>query len=130
MYRRPGRQFDHEVPAMTVKALHTRLRPDAVERYDALHTRVPADLLVALGEAGVQDWRIWRTGQDVFHILTVDDYPAMRAHLRDHPANLAWQAQVVPLQELPDDYSGADDGLPFVWSYAEQVAKPTAVAED
>ncbi len=115
---------------MTIKALHTRLYPDALERYDALHVQVPKDLLVALGEAGVQDWRIWRNGQDVFHILTVDDYPAMRAHLRDHPANLAWQAQVVPLQELRDDYSGEDDGLPFVWSYAEQVAETSAAAGD
>jgi L-rhamnose mutarotase len=111
---------------MVIKALHTRLHADAVERYDALHARVPSDLLTALGEAGVDDWRIWRSGQDVFHVVSVGDYVAMRAHLRDHPANVAWQAQVVPLQERPDDYSGEDDGVPFLWSYAEQVAAQTS----
>jgi L-rhamnose mutarotase len=45
----------------------------------------------------------------------------MRAHLRDHPANIAWQARVTPLQSLPDDYSGDDDGLPFVWSLVDQL---------
>jgi L-rhamnose mutarotase len=111
---------------MVTKALHTRLHADAVDRYDALHAQVPADLLTALGEAGVQDWQIWRSGQDVFHLVRVDDYVAMRAYLRDHPANVAWQAHVVPLQEVADDYSGDDDGLPFVWSYADQVAAQTS----
>lgn len=107
---------------MTLVTLHTRLHPDALEAYDRLHARVPADLLGALREAGVRDWRIWRDGRDVFHVLEVDDYAAMRDALRDHPANVAWQARVTPLQEVPDDYSGTDSGLSFVWSYADQVA--------
>lgn len=63
----------------------------------------------------------WRDGRDVFHVLDVDDYVAMRATLRDHPANVAWQAQVTPLQEVPDDYSGADSGLRFVWSFIDRM---------
>jgi L-rhamnose mutarotase len=105
------------------RALHTRLHPDATEAYDALHARVPDDLLAALKEAGVRDWRIWRDGQDVFHLVDCDDYAAMRERLRDHPANVAWQAQVTPMQSTPDDYSGQDDGLPFVWSFAQQWAE-------
>ena len=108
------------------RALHTRLHADATEAYDALHARVPEDLLVALREAGVRDWRIWRSGRDVFHLVDCDDYAAMRAHLRDHPANIAWQQQVTPLQSTPDDYSGDDDGLPFVWSLAQQVAEQSS----
>ena len=100
-----------------------RLHADATEAYDTLHARVPDDLLAALKEAGVRDWRIWRDGRDVFHVVDCDDYAAMREHLRDHPANLAWQAQVTPLQSTPDDYSGNDDGLPFVWSFARQYAE-------
>lgn len=101
-------------------ALHTRLEADAVEAYDRLHERVPTDLVPALVEAGVRDWQIWRSGRDVFHLVDVEDYQRMREVLRDHPANVAWQAQVVPLQSVADDYSGADDGLPQVWSLAEQ----------
>ena len=108
---------------MTIVTLHTRLHPDALATYDALHAAVPADLLAALRDAGVRDWRIWRDGQDVFHLLDVDDYVHMRAALRDHPANLAWQARVTPLQEVPDDYSGRDTGLPFVWSFLDQIGQ-------
>lgn len=108
---------------MTIVTLHTRLHPGSLEAYDALHAAVPADLLVALQDAGVRDWRIWRDGQDVFHLLDVDNYPAMRAALRDHPANVAWQAQVTPLQEVPDDYSGRDTGLQLVWSFVHQLGQ-------
>lgn len=107
---------------MPTITLHTRLHPDALDAYDALHATVPADLLAALSDAGVRDWRIWRDGQDVFHLLDVADYAAMRAALRDHPANVAWQARVTPLQEVPDDYSGTDTGLRFVWSFTDQLA--------
>jgi L-rhamnose mutarotase len=103
------------------RALHTRLKEGAVDAYDRLHARIPDDLAVALREAGVRDWRIWRDGLDVFHLVDVDDYAAMRGHLRDHPANIAWQARVTPLQSLRDDYSGDDDGLPFVWSLVDQL---------
>ncbi|WP_369054812.1 L-rhamnose mutarotase [Kineococcus terrestris] len=105
---------------MVEKALHTRLHADAVEAYDALHAAVPDDLVEALTTAGVRDWRIWRSGRDVFHLVDVDDYAAMREALREHPANVAWQARVTPLQSTPDDYSGDDDGLPAVWSLAAQ----------
>jgi L-rhamnose mutarotase len=53
----------------------------------------------------------------------------MREHLREHPANIAWQQQVTPLQSTPDDYSGDDDGLPFVWSLARQLADAGEVDE-
>lgn len=33
----------------------------------ALHT-------VLLREHGVHDWRIWRSGRDVFHLVDVEDY--------------------------------------------------------
>jgi len=120
--RREGRTF-------VERALHTRLHEDATEAYDTLHAHVPEDLLVALQEAGVRDWRIWRHGRDVFHLVDCDDYAAMRAYLREHPANIAWQQQVEPLQSTPDDYSGDDDGLPFVWSLARQVAQSGGTAQ-
>jgi L-rhamnose mutarotase len=102
-------------------ALHTRLLAGREADYERLHTRVPADLMPALHAAGVRDWRIWRVGQDLFHLVDVADYPAMRAALRDHPANVAWQAAVGPLHEVPDDYSGGDDGIRLLWSFAEQL---------
>jgi L-rhamnose mutarotase len=107
------------------RALHTRLSKGAEDAYDQLHARVPDDLAGALREAGVRDWRIWRDGLDVFHLVDVEDYRAMRAVLREHPANLAWQAGVTRLQSLPDDYSGEDDGLRLVWSLSAQLSDST-----
>jgi len=45
----------------------------------------------------------------------------MREGLRDDTANLAWQAAVRPLFEVPDSYSGDDAGIGFLWSLATQV---------
>jgi L-rhamnose mutarotase len=103
-------------------ALHTELRPQGVDDYERLHQSIPDDLLEALTAAGVRDWRIWRDGVHLFHLVDVADYQAMRHTLREHPANLAWQAVMVPLQAVPDDYSGEDSGLRLVWSLAAQVA--------
>lgn len=102
-------------------ALHTRLRADRVADYEAMHERVPADLMAALRSAGVREWRIWRDGVHLFHLVDVVDYHAMREYLRDHPANVGWQGRVGPLHDVPDDYSGADDGIRLLWSFAAQM---------
>jgi L-rhamnose mutarotase len=102
-------------------ALHTVLTAGAEDRYDELHAVVPAELATALREHGVQDWQIWRDGQDVFHLVDVEDYAAMRDGLRDHPVNVAWQAAVGPLFDRADSYAGDDSGLRPVWRLTEQV---------
>ena len=96
-------------------ALHTRLAPGKEEEYERVHAVIPAELDTALREAGVHSWRIWRDGRDLFHVVEVEDYQRMRAHLREHPANVPWQARMAQLLEVPDDYSGGDSGLRQVW---------------
>ncbi|HEU4426066.1 MAG TPA: L-rhamnose mutarotase, partial [Pilimelia sp.] len=59
-------------------ALHTRLKPGREAEYDAVHAVIPAELDAALRAAGVRTWRIWRDGQDLFHVVEVDDYRRMR----------------------------------------------------
>jgi len=63
----------------------------------------------------VSSWRIWRDGLDLFHVLEVEDYQAMRHALRDHPANVPWQRRMAALLDVEDDYSGSDNGLKLVW---------------
>ncbi|ONI74718.1 hypothetical protein ALI144C_38540 [Actinosynnema sp. ALI-1.44] len=100
---------------METVALHTRLRPGKEADYDRVHAVIPPDLDVALREAGVHSWRIWRSGRDLFHVVEVDDYARMRELLRDHPANVPWQARMAELLEVADDYSGAQPDVHKVW---------------
>jgi L-rhamnose mutarotase len=96
-------------------ALHTRLRPGREQEYEDVHAVIPRELDAALREAGVTNWRIWRDGQDLFHVVECEDYRAMRDHLREHPANVPWQARMAELLEVADDYGGTDRGLRLVW---------------
>ena len=100
---------------METVALHTRLKPGREADYEAVHAKIPDDLDVALRDAGVHSWRIWRSGLDLFHLVEVDDYEAMRAHLAEHPANIPWQARMAQLLDVQDDYSGDRPGVSLVW---------------
>jgi L-rhamnose mutarotase len=100
---------------METVALHTRLRPGKEADYDRIHAVIPADLDVALRDAGVHSWRIWRSGRDLFHVVEVDDYARMREQLREHPANVPWQARMAELLEVEDDYSGSTPDVRQVW---------------
>ena len=102
-------------------ALHTVLRPGHEEDYDEVHRQVPPRLAQRLREVGVRDWRIWRDGRHVFHLVEVTDYHAMRRALRDDPENQAWQATVGPLFDEPDSYVGDDSGLSTVWALTDQL---------
>ncbi|MGP3967500.1 L-rhamnose mutarotase [Streptomyces sp. 6N223] len=99
-------------------AVHTRLKAGRESDYDRVHATIPPELAERLRAAGVTNWRIWRSGRDLFHEIEVEDYRAMRRALANDPVNLAWQARMAELLEVEDDYSGEDDGLPLVWSLA------------
>ncbi|MCB8901269.1 MULTISPECIES: L-rhamnose mutarotase [unclassified Streptomyces] len=98
-------------------ALHTKVRADRIEEYDAAHRQVPEELAAAIRAAGVSEWTIWRSGTDLFHVLEVQDYQAMIAALAKLPVNIAWQARMAELLDVVHDYSaqGTDASLPVVW---------------
>ncbi|MEO8907204.1 MAG: L-rhamnose mutarotase [Microbacteriaceae bacterium] len=113
---------------MDTVALHTRLAQGREADYERIHAVVPPELDTALRQAGVHNWRIWRSGQDLFHLVECDDYAAMRAFLRDHPANLPWQARMGELLEVTDDYSGDDHGIGLVWALPTEPAEAGGTA--
>jgi L-rhamnose mutarotase len=102
-------------------ALHTVLKAGREGDYDAVHETIPPELSRKLRAAGVRDWRIWRDGRHVFHLVDVEDYQAMRAALRDDSDNMAWQETVGPLFDQPDSYEGGDSGLATVWTLSGQL---------
>lgn len=96
-------------------ALHTKLKPGREADYEREHAKIPDDLDGTLRAAGVHRWEIWRDGVDLFHLVEVEDYQAMRRALANHPANIPWQAKMAELLDVQDDYSGNDLGLGKVW---------------
>jgi L-rhamnose mutarotase len=98
-------------------ALHTRVRADRIEEYEAAHRAVPAELTEAIRAGGARQWTIWRSGTDLFHVIDCDDYAALLACLDSQPVNAAWQARMAGLLDVVHDYSagGADAALPVVW---------------
>ncbi|MFE2641193.1 L-rhamnose mutarotase [Streptomyces nigra] len=100
-------------------ALHTRARADRVDAYEAAHREVPKELTDAIRAAGATSWTIWRSGQDLFHVLECEDHGRLLAELEELPVNVAWQARMAQLLDVVHDYSrdGADAvaGLPVVW---------------
>ncbi|MFC0849259.1 L-rhamnose mutarotase [Streptomyces noboritoensis] len=98
-------------------ALHTRVRDDRIEAYEAAHREVPAELTAAIRAAGVTGWTIWRSGTELFHVIECADYGRLLAELERLPVNIAWQARMAELLDVVHDYSGAgaDAGLPVVW---------------
>ena len=60
-------------------ALHTRVRADRIDDYEAAHRAVPAELSDAIRAAGARTWTIWRSGTDLFHVIECEDYAALLA---------------------------------------------------
>ncbi|MET8472043.1 L-rhamnose mutarotase [Streptomyces sp. NPDC006422] len=98
-------------------ALHTKVRADRIDAYEAAHREVPDELVAAIRAAGARQWTIWRSGTDLFHVIECEDYARMLAELDRLPVNIAWQARMGELLDVVHDYSaeGADAGLPVVW---------------
>jgi L-rhamnose mutarotase len=98
-------------------ALHTRVRADRIDDYEAAHRAVPVDLTDAIRAGGARAWTIWRSGTDLFHVIECDDYAALLAHLAAQPVNAAWQERMAGLLDVVHDYSadGAAAVLPVVW---------------
>ena len=117
--RGPG---DAEVTALPGRAgarvaLHTRLKPGMAVPYQEAHENVPAELRDAFIRAGVRGWTIWRSGDDLFHLIECEDYARLNAALEALPVNRAWQARMVEYLDIvhDDPRRGASKPLPVVW---------------
>ncbi len=98
-------------------ALHTRLRPGALEEYARAHDELTGELPAAIRAAGVRSWTIWRSGLELFHVIDCDDYARVLDELSALPVNRAWQARMAELLAVGHEYGpdGAADVLPVVW---------------
>lgn len=103
-------------------ALHTRVRADRIDEYEAAHREVPPELTAAIRAAGASSWSIWRSGCELFHLVECEDYGRLLAALEQLPVNVQWQARMAELLDVVHDYSteGAAAGLPEVWRLPAQ----------
>ena len=99
-----------------IVALHSVLRAGREEEYDSAHERIPDDLIEAHQRAGIHEWRIWRSGSDLFHIVECDDFASAIRALEHDPANERWQAFIGSYVER------SATALPLVWSMRDQQA--------
>ena len=105
-------------------ALHSVLRAGREADSDAAHAQNPGALIEAHRRVGIHDWRIWRSGRIVFHLVECDDFPAAVRGLEHDPANKRWQAFI---GDFIDHFEATQSGelpLPLVWSMRDQAGNP------
>jgi L-rhamnose mutarotase len=74
----------------------TYLAPGRERDYEHFHRAIPADLDRVMRDAGVLDWRIYRNGTTLTHVVEACDRARMEARLSADPTNRAWQREVAP----------------------------------
>jgi L-rhamnose mutarotase len=100
-----------------IYALHSVLKPGREADYDRVHARVPDELLDALRDAGIREWRIWRSGRNLFHLVECDDFDAALRALADDPRDRSWQAFI---GDYVAHFEEPANGLPLVWELSGQ----------
>jgi L-rhamnose mutarotase len=106
---------------MTFAALHSVLRAGRAADYDVVHARIPDELIEAHRRAGIRDWRIWRSGHDLFHLVECDDFAAALEQLEREPANERWQELIGEYVDHFELGPGGGPELPLVWRMRDQL---------
>jgi len=101
-------------PAPQIVGYRTRLVPGAEEAYTRIHRRIPEAVAAALREAGVIQWRIWRDGSTLFHVIETtrgrDEMGRRMSSLG--PIDPEWDALIAT---LVDGSAEASTVLSLVW---------------
>lgn len=107
-------QARNDRTAHEIVGWRTRLLPGSEEAYMRTHSRIPDAVAEALRAAGVVDWRIWRDGLTLFHVIeTRDGRDAMGERMAAiGPIDPDWDELIATMVDQAED-SGAL--LPLVW---------------
>jgi L-rhamnose mutarotase len=103
-------------------ALHSVLRAGCEADYDATHARIPGELIEAHRRIGIHDWRIWRSGLNLFHLVECDDFSTAVRGLEHDPANERWQAFIGVFIDHFEVTQSGELPLPLVWSMRDQAS--------
>jgi L-rhamnose mutarotase len=81
-----------------------RVKPDRIDDYVEAHRNVWPEMLAALRDAGIRNYTIFRSGNEVFGYFESDDLAAAAAHLEAQEVSTRWQDAMADLLEerVPD----------------------------
>jgi L-rhamnose mutarotase len=81
-----------------------RVRPDKVDEYVAAHRDVWPEMLDALRSAGIRNYTIFRSGNEMFGYFEADDLAAAGAYMAEQDVNGRWQDAMAELldERVPD----------------------------
>jgi L-rhamnose mutarotase len=81
-----------------------RVKPERIDDYVEAHRNVWPEMLDALRDAGIRNYTIFRSGNQVFGYLESDDLAAAAAHLEAQEVSTRWQDAMADLLEarVPD----------------------------
>ena len=86
-------------------AFALRVRPDRLDAYLAAHRDVWPEMLDALRAAGIRNYTIFRSGNEMFGYFESDDLERAGAYLAAQEVNRRWQDAMAALLEerVPDE---------------------------
>jgi len=84
-----------------------RVRPERIDEYVEAHAAVWPEMLDALRGAGIRNYSIFRSGNEVFGYFEADDLEAAGRHLAGQAVVARWQDAMAELLEERVDESGA-----------------------
>jgi L-rhamnose mutarotase len=81
-----------------------RVKPDRIDDYVEAHRNVWPEMLDALRDAGIRNYTIFRSGNQVFGYFESDDLGAAAAQLEAREVSTRWQDAMADLLEerVPD----------------------------
>lgn len=103
-------------------ALHSVIVEGAIDDYRSHHARIPEGLRDLFGVAGIEDWTIWRSGRNLFHLVECDDFEAAMRVVNASSVNDEWQADIGRFVEGFYGPDGEDGSTPIeqVWALSAQ----------
>lgn len=105
---------------MEIVALFTRLRPGKELEYEEAHRVIPAELAEDLRARGVSEWRIFRHGRDLFHVVHAEDYRAFAASAPTNATAAGWADRMAEFLEVGNNMDDPDQNLLRpVWALSE-----------
>ena len=81
-----------------------RVRPDRIDEYVEAHRHVWPEMLDALRGAGIRNYTIFRSGNEMFGYFETDDLAAAELYLSQQEVCTRWQDEMAELLEerVPD----------------------------